>query len=508
MFGHESKPCRVYEYGCLTPTAGEKEMLDQLHRRNQFWNRLVEIEREYRQAVNDLLTPPDNPVPELEAELEAVREEIKQRRQQKRSVRVNISDLRERAKDLRERIRQARQEARAARKEMLEANRDKLKELDAERVKQIKQAQAESGLYWCNYDEVVASYQVARQKAARQGRDLRFHRFDGSGKVTVRWQKGLPVEQVFGSDTRLQIDPVSEEAWYHPKRSERRRLSRTKVRIRVASDGRNPVWLELPMVMHRPLPPDGTIRSASIVREKLGNTYRYKLVVTVALETPSAPVIPAASGRIFVNCTWQRNENGIVAATWHDDSGQKGELILPNRVVSQFYKLDDLRSIRDKHFNEIKETISKFLDMFPDWLKEELATIDKWRSQARLVSVYRKWRENRFDGDEEMFEAVGYWYMREQHLWLWEVNLRDQLIRHRREIYRIFSAGIAKKYAEVVVSKPDLRKAAEKPDPEFGPQTSKPEDRIRTIAAVSTLYLAIENACRKFGRTFANTPAS
>ena len=109
-------------------------------------------------------------------------------------------------------------------------------------------------MYWCNYDDVIANYETARKRALREGRELRFHGWDGTGKVTVRYQQGLPVAEVQGVDRRLQIDPVDPLAWSSPHRSERRKLARSRVRIRVGSDGREPVWLELPVVLHRALP--------------------------------------------------------------------------------------------------------------------------------------------------------------------------------------------------------------------------------------------------------------
>ena len=116
----------------------------------------------------------------------------------------------------------------------------------------------------------------------REGRELRFQPWDGTGKVTVRYQQGLAVEGAQGADRRLQFDPVDPLAWTSPRRSERRKLARSRVRIRVGSEGRQPVWLELPVILHRPLPGDGTVRSASVICEKVGSRERWRLLVTVA----------------------------------------------------------------------------------------------------------------------------------------------------------------------------------------------------------------------------------
>ncbi len=49
MFGHKSKPCKVFKYGCLAPTTSLSEIKDEMYRRNKYWNNLVAIDRVARQ---------------------------------------------------------------------------------------------------------------------------------------------------------------------------------------------------------------------------------------------------------------------------------------------------------------------------------------------------------------------------------------------------------------------------------------------------------------------------
>src|SRR5262249_57965361 len=121
----------TYEFGCLPPNEGQAHALEQMQRRVDLWNALVDVERAQ--------------LPEIER--------------------------------------------RAA----------------------VKKAQAESGLYWCNYDDVINSYQRARKRTGR-GAELKSRRWNGSGKVAVRYQTGLPADAAFGRGTRLQIEPVEPSA--------------------------------------------------------------------------------------------------------------------------------------------------------------------------------------------------------------------------------------------------------------------------------------------------------
>lgn len=509
MYGRQSvKPRMVFEYGCLPPTTGEDVMLKEMRRRNDLWNKLVEIEHGYRSKVRELLSVPDDPAVGIKAELDRVRHEIKARRKATRKGKLDISELQQRADDLKDALKVAYQEAKQARKKLIEARRQQLQELEWERRTAVKQVQKASGLYWTNGDDVIAVYDTARKRAAKEGKELKFHRWEGTGKIFTRYQYGLPVADVFGDDTRLQINPVDPEAWTHPQRSVRRKLARTRVRLRVTSENRSPVWVELPMVMHRPLPTGGEIRSAAIIREKVGRQHRYKLVITVAL--PDKRVAPKRTGgAVAIDVGWRLVPDGLRVAYWADEAGNHGQLVLEPVILGAFAQLEGLRSVRDRHFNEIRGRLAEWLasNHVPDWVREATKKLAAWRSPGRLVSLTRKWHENRYMGDEEIVPELESWLARENHLYDWEANLRDKVRRRRREEYRKFAAGLARSYGKVVLEDFDLRCVAQKPEAEDGTQGTIPADRQRTIAALSKLRLAIENACRREGAEVIRVPA-
>lgn len=504
MFGNDSEPCKVYEYGCLSPVSGEESLLGEIRRRQQFWNKLVEIEHAHRAKVRELLVIPDDILPALYNQLEEVRKEIKIAKQKERSGKVDVVHLQEKAKALREQIAIAKPAQAEAKKQAAEVNRLPLEQLEAERREVVSTAVKASGLYWVNYEEVRNSYELARRKAMRDKTELKFHRWDGTGKVTVRFQNGLLVSDVFGANTKLQINPVPHEAWDHPVRGMRRKMTRTVIRLRVTSDEkRKPVWIELPMVMHRPMPPESKIRCASIVREKVGREWRYKAVITATIKEACKC---HGSGHVGINPGWRKVESGLRVAYWADDNGDHNQLVLPLEVLHEFDKLNDIKSIRANYYNEYKDILAKWevANTLPDWLKEELKTLPTWRSQGRMVALISHWRDARFDGDNEIFEKLMYWRKRENHLYDWEANLRDQVHRRRRELYRIFAAEVVKKYGTVVMGNFDLRKVARKNTPEEGTQGSLPPDHQRFIASISELRLAIKNACNGAGVTVDN----
>lgn len=534
MFGRKanlSRPCcvRVYEYGCLSPIQGEKELVDTIFKRNQLWNKLVEIDRAFEEKYSGLIERNGAGSRKQEIEflrdlVDAFRGEIRQLRQKARSGKAELPRQLQQDFDC---VKSCLQEKRAEYKEMKkrvrEESKDMLDALEAERKEAIKKALHSFGLWWCNWNEEHVEYETARKRALQErakGKpaSLQFHRFDGSGKATARLREngmsgawGMPVKNVFRPNNTFWIEPVPVEAWEHPVRAVRRKSAQTRVYFRVDSVGREPVWAVLPMVMHRSLPEGGLIRQASLVRERVGRTFRYKLVVTVELPGNNR-VRLIRNGAVAVDIGWRRLKDGIRVAYWVDEKGRKDEdgVLLPLKMFDAFLKLRDLRSIRDKHFDEAKKVLVEFLERVdaPDWLREKTQNIKQWRSQAKLIALLEEWRDNRFFGDKGVFTWLENWRERENHIYDWESNLRDQVLRWRREEYRKFAKQLATNYDKVILEDFDLRKVAEKPNPEDGTQGSIPPDYQRYISAPSELRLSIVNACSRDGVEVVRVPAA
>lgn len=528
-FGNRANLCRVYEYGCLVPIQGERELIDSIFKRNRLWNKLVEIDRLFEEKFHILikenaaqsgfdLNALEREVAFLRDLKDAFMEEAKRLRQKARSGKAKLPQrMQQDFACLKPCLQRKSVEYKEAKKRVREVSKNTLEVLENERKATVKKALHSFGLWWCNWGEENTEYDAARRRVLQErakGKpvSLRFHRFDGTGKVTVRLRErgmagpwGMPMENIFKPNNAFWIEPVPAEAWEHPIRSVRRKAARTKVHFRIGSDvHKNPVWVVLPMVMHRPLPENGIVRQASVVRGRVGRAFRYKLVVTVELpETKKVPL--RKEGVVAVDLGWRKVEGGVRVAYWADDTcfiGGKengkehhGELVLPDKMIRAFQKLRNLRSIRDVHFDEAKMVLAEFLrkNSVPDWLKEKLKGLGRWRSQRKLIAVLDEWEMNRFAGDG-VFEWLQEWRKREDHLYDWESNLRDQVLRWRREEYRKFAKWLAENYSAVVLEKFDIRGVAEKPAPEKGTQGSVPPDYQRFISAPSELRLCIVNA--------------
>lgn len=516
---------RVYQYGCLAPLTGLAEFENQLRLANRLWNKCVEIERAHRQAYLELTaTDPQTAaanerVGTLQAELTILREGVKGKRKKARGNVEPADDARKRIAEIRAELHFAYSAAKQARQAAKERLKPFLHELESQRraaVKAARQEAAASGLYWGSYNAVLAAYDTARQRAMKEGAELRFRRYTGEGGITIQVQGGMDTAAVFGTHGQLQIDPLPDNAFTHTSRGERRRLQRTSVRIRANSDEcRSPVWVELPMVMHRPLPA-GRIVGARLVRRKVATHWQYHVCITV--DMPDELRVPANSNAVAIDLCWRQVAGGIRVAYLADHvcmlsslaglqgvavnpKGDGAQVVLPDRLLDALRKCDELRSIRDGNFNQTRDELAAWLKTVaaPDWLQEHAATLSQWRSTARLAALTLAWRERRFEGDESMYVCVESWRKQDKHLLEWQENQREQAQLHRREIYRVLAARLAQTYGRVVLEDVDLRQLARQRAPEDGPKDMHEARHQRVLAAPSELRAEIERAAASAG---------
>lgn len=485
----------VYEYGCLDPLAGEEPALEQMRRRVDFWNALVTLEQEHIARTREVLRVADihDRIAQLRAEIPELRSQIKAGREATpRMPRSALRDLRAHLALLRTSLQTAIAEAKQLQPQIVQQRRDELARIDAQRKEAAKQLRRQAALYWCNADEILALYEQARIDAMKQGSSISARAWRGSGTVSVKYQRGLS-PSALSSDTRFQIDDVDPAAWSDPRRSVRRRLARTVARIRVGStDKRQPVWLELPIVLHRPLPADALIRSVRVKRYRLGTQFRYKLFVTIRHDDGAVGRdgdAPVRGLGIVLDC--RETTGDVRVGCWTDTDGAHGELTLPAAVVSQFERLNELRSMLDRNWNEARTQLLDWQGAatIPAWMHDALRDLPLWTDQYRPLTLFRTWAKNRFEGDEWMFGRLADWRGKHDHLRTWASHLRDQVQKRRRELYRILAVQIARKYNRVYITAPERRgPRKERQAPVLSAtERERREAHTRAIAAPSIL---------------------
>lgn len=479
-YGHKAQGViRVYEYGGIHLQSNEALLCRQLVAKHQLWNRLVQIETAFRSALSRLLAEQEPSLPDL---LERA----------KAASGKEAGDLWKEYKALRKAT-----IARADTHALLDT-------LDRLRKDEVREAQTQFGLTWANYGDVVSSYDVARRK----GPDLRAQREAPEGTVTVRWQTGLPVAQAFEQDTRFHIDRPDNT---HPVLPIKHGSAGTRTRgwFRIGSaDNRSPIWVEFTVRLDRPLPEAATIRDVSIVRNRIGEDYRYRLLIT-ASEPIDAPSPVPHGPAVGIDIGWRVRHNGLRVAYLAWEDGETEEILLephsppckwsPCAVGAQRL-CDNLQSIRGNRSNVAHTTLRDWArvnpNTLPDWLQTSLAALGHTKSgtgMRRMTDLVRTWRDQRFPGDNAIYGIMVEWYKQERHLYEYQVNLLDKALRRRREFYRILAKHIAERASKVAIESFDLR------GPSEDEETPNEVNFYRKVAALSEFRLTLLTACKRRG---------
>lgn len=340
---------RVYEYGLLPPHTNAALVNEQMLRAHRYRNMLVEIERDRRQkiraamAAHPDLAPLEERLRSLCDQRDKLREEIQAQRRRTRS-RSESADQRQAVKDLTAQIKPLRETVNATRTGVARDSSVKEAMVAAEEdaKARLKKARSECGVYWGTY---LLQEQAADQ-ARRERTPPKFVRWNGEGRVSVQIQKGIPLADLWGAGTQVQIQPVHPDAWDQTgttRRGVRRRLSRTVLRLRVGSEGagnRIPIWAEWRMIMHRAIPDGARIKVATVSRRRRDCTswdWRVQLTVDVSACEVTRPA--PASGAVALNLGFCQRGPGVIRSGYLvGDDGFEREILVT--------KSDDVRVSR------------------------------------------------------------------------------------------------------------------------------------------------------------------
>ncbi len=432
----------VYKYGCKKIDNNlPQEVFEQFRLQNQYWNKLVELDRENQRKYQEIVNGTDEKLQDIEnkiAEQERIKSELQneiKRKKQKARKNVDTSDLNQQVKECNSKKKALYQERKQVREKRKIEVKPQLKELEQERRDKVKELRTyfrqEKGLYWGNYLPVEKKYKVARDRMIKEmsenknnkATQLNFHKFTGEGKLAVQLQNGGSLEQVFGGKhTYLQIDQPPPEAFWSESKGERRKNRKTTARIRIGSNpDKTPVWFEFPVTIHRMPPPGSKIQWAELQRKRIGKNWRWELNLYVETSCSQGCVYDLPDNQLALDLGWRKFEDRIRIAAYKDSKGHFGEVSLDSSFLQTDGKIQKLQSTMDQKFDTMRNLIISWKEdgLLPDWMNEQLKFARKWRSPAKLIKIANIWAENRFDGDREMFEKIIYWKQKHQHLWDW-----------------------------------------------------------------------------------------
>lgn len=503
----------IRQYGLLNPIDWDKDCEDELLRMNQLWNRLVEIEHAFREGSSALIMS-DPEVENIHRQLTSLydtRSSLIEERKNLRRVnrrKVETLELDEHIQELSLKIADLRGGAASARKTAREKARERMRALEGKRRTSVKLARQESGLWWGNYNAVVKAYERGRQGALRNGGQMQFKRYDGTGRFVNQIQGGMTLAELFGAThSQLSVGNLPDGAWTHPSRGERRRLQRTNLTATVfvrSGERRTVTW---PLVMHRPIPDDCLIKEVVVTRRKLGPSWRWQVTFTCT-RSVDAQCDRKSRGRVVaVDVGWRRIPEGIRVATVVQNDGTPARFVtLPSDIVDGFALVETLQSRRDIMRNDIIAWLKSLKwSAAPEPLATQLLALQTETSvsAARVASLAIIWRDYQGWAPEE-YHRLEKWRLGDKRLWLWELNQREKLIARRNDLYRRLASDIVKNADTIILNRLEIAKMSRLLSPR-GQENPLPAAarRYRTIVAPSYFMKWVEIQAKKKGITIA-----
>lgn len=464
---------RVYRFGCLVPTEGLALVRQQLRAAHDYANELTAIERGRRAALRVIYE-----TPEIAEASERVRQATRSTR---KAMIAQLCELRRIVRD------------NAA---------DEIARIGELEKSILKDARAATPCFWGSYLDVEAAHRQSRSAPlygddAITPSDPRFvpWRGDGlmSGQVGIQLQGGLSTADALqGADTRVRLILEPDRRKRTPEQANARRARRRygTLWLRVGSDGRDPIWTKVPILVDRPVPHSATWKWVRLSVRMQGLRERWTCEITVDDAAPAPRALDTQlSGVLFVEWSWDAlDDDAIRVATWCDDRGGTGEVVLPASIARGIRKPDGIRAVRDVTANEFRSRFARALrecgEALPPWLARARDTVHLWKSLNRLHELAMRWRAEQCDLARAAYEMLDTWQARDWHLYEYEVNARAEAIGERLDWYRCLARRWAQSYRSVLLSNQNLSREAQ-----FGDESD-----VRFTAAVYSLRNAVRNA--------------
>lgn len=486
----------VYRYRCpaaaarAVPPAAEL----QYRRAHELRNDLVAIERDHAERVAAVWE--DHPEVKVAVDEVAAREQDVAALVQRANAERVADRSRQPRTETKNELAAARATLRAAKARLKEARaaaypvvRPAMAEAQAVRQAAIKAAGTaakEAGLFWHTHDAVLANHdvavrRVAERRKAGQPADLRFHRWTGDGRLRVtlmrhEWAHGCgpkrpwPCGQTapFECPQRTQADPPRTPEllcsgtgpWRNVVRladhmsptkcaqsPPRRHGEREVISLRVGSQDGEPVWWDLPVYVHRPLPEGADVTFIEVIRERVAGNSRLSVCITVR--------IPARAQRdqgdvIGIDLGWRSVPGGLRVAVASSTApfpplpeqpelqgvlrplgSGAVEIVVPDAWRDVLLHVNGVRSIRDQGLDVIRRKVVDALAEGVEGIEATAGEVARWRSANRFAVLARQWPQS-----HPLAETLLAWRKQDKHLWEIEANERDHILARRRDAWR------------------------------------------------------------------------
>lgn len=567
---------RVYKYRCLgdLPEAA----LTELRRVHDLSNLLIEFEKAHAERVAEAwrqypeLEALEKEVQDADAEVERIIEKQKRYKQANRTAKANpeykadLANARKVRRECKDRFNEAKRLTYPIIKERLNELSDELRA----QVKQTYKVATGNGLYWANFNAVRERHMSA-VKAVRELRkagrpaDLRFRRWTGEGTLTVQLQRAqnqpprLPVtiadaEKGPWRNVALLSPAHDPDGWGKLTRAQQRRIRVGTLRFRIGSQVDKQLiqdeverrlaaldectdeqietisaevhaeldqsgHVEMPVIVHRPMPLDADIAMMEITRRQLGS--RYLVHVSVVVRIPVSPARTEGDA-VALHVGWRALEDhsirvGVLTGAVNPPEDIVGvvrphdgwsELVIPAHWREQMDYVRGVASVRAKNLDVLRKWLVDWIHRHPDHVIAGVETIDQWRSPNRFAALSLRIRTDEMI-DVELRRQLEAWRVQDLHLWDLEANLRDKILARRNDAFSKVAAWALNDAAVLRVDTFKLTSLGRRP--EIDEEESDAHRRARAnrvLAAPGTLRGVMLDAAKRRGVTVQSVEGS
>ncbi len=487
-----------YKYGALRPLDWGDDCLTQMKLQTDLWNALVTIHHDTAIAIRSL-TPATKDLIEATAFLDDIKKDVAEleeamkadkvaRHFEKRSVitgKAGADKLR--LLSLRKNLKEAAQTRVAlAKKARAELAADKVKAIYDQQhvlVKEARQTAAAKGLWWGNYNAVMASFDGARSRIAKFGGELKEKYFHGEGRLTAQIQGGATAEEMFslpghgGSKAARLLDgpppgwidihaPGSKKTSPTPgaKRELKRRMATLVLTVytELGEDSKpSRRVLHVPFVYNRPFPPYARVQQVVMTRRRSyrapASGWRYEVVFTLRVPEPvSCGLVRSAA----VHVGWRTVDEGVRVATVADTQGVT-YFVLPQMLASRFEAASTMLSTADKAAEAMRARVLDWpMPHPPATVQADLGAVSRARSGAGIARslrwMARNWKQQAPEFMADIFPILADWAHNDLNYRWMARNIQAKAVRHRQDLVRVWVAGLALQYDNVIIQHYDI----------------------------------------------------
>jgi hypothetical protein len=196
-----------------------------------------------------------------------------------------------------------------------------------------------------------------------------------------------------------------------------------------------PIWL------HRPLPANGRVKQATLSWRRQGEKIVGTLSLLVSIPTSEYSQPNDAVSACGIDLGWRKmDDGGLLVATVVQGDNSVSRITLSPRWMGGMDQVERLSSHIDEGLLEVAQQIILLGNTVHPLLQVPVAS---WRlglgaRHVNATALHNAVRELQFS----VPPLVLHWYQRYRHLSVWRDNLRNKLIKQRREQYRLTAREI------------------------------------------------------------------